>query len=447
MINGESNATLVCETNGYDDTLAISVKAEYRREYPVFDNVLSVTTNRVVNDAAAPFVYNNKSLFTGKTITKIGIFVTDLTAAVTADQTMTVYIIDKSLTKNYNGGRPITVTIPKEEFEGDNASSINRWIYATDFKDANGNSLDGISLTENENIAFGAISGDTINWGYLSTQYSEYAFTTNSGGGGNASLIFDVYVRDSFSISEIEDVLDKKEEEAIKNAELDALKAQLVGKNFSILGDSISTFAGYNTDSANTNSTIGSNKVYYTGSNCGITSVNMTWWHQAAVESGMNVLVNNAYSGDRVTTLGQSRCLQLHDDTGENAGTNPDIIAVYLGINDFDNNVSTAAFATAYDTMIASMTEKYNGADVYLFTLVPNKTRVDDATMRIYNQTIMDTAAKYGCTIVDLYNDSGINANNCSQYMGDGSPALHPNPEGMDLITDCFIRVLMEKYL
>ena len=29
------------------------------------------------------------------------------------------------------------------------------------------------------------------------------------------------------------------------------------------------------------------------------------------------------------------RCVQLHDDTGDNAGEEPDIIAIFLGTNDY----------------------------------------------------------------------------------------------------------------
>ena len=46
-----------------------------------------------------------------------------------------------------------------------------------------------------------------------------------------------------------------------------------------------------------------------------------------------------------------SRSLQLHN----NAGKQPDIIAVYLGINDFRTKVTAGTFAVKYDEMIAGM--------------------------------------------------------------------------------------------
>lgn len=161
----------------------------------------------------------------------------------------------------------------------------------------------------------------------------------------------------------------------------------------------------------------------------------------------MNVLVNNSYSGDRVTNYGQSRCEQLHDDTGTNAGTNPDIIAVYLGINDFDSGVSADTFKTSYDTMIGKMCAKYDSADIYLFTLIPNNANNRSVSdMLAYNTAIREIAEKYGCTVVDLYENSGITADNVSAYTGD-SECLHPNMAGMDKMTDCFWNVLYNKYV
>lgn len=166
----------------------------------------------------------------------------------------------------------------------------------------------------------------------------------------------------------------------------------------------------------------------------------------------MNVLVNNSYSGDKVTVHGQTRCEQLHDDTGTNAGTNPDVIAVYLGINDFDGGVSVDTFKTSYDTMISKIVAKYNNAenstsaDIYLFTLLPNKVKQDTATLLAYNTAIREIAEKYGCTVVDLYANSGITADNMASYTN-ASDCLHPNMAGMDKMTECFWNVLYNKYV
>jgi hypothetical protein len=62
-----------------------------------------------------------------------------------------------------------------------------------------------------------------------------------------------------------------------------------------------------------------------------------------------------------------------------------------------------------------------------------------------YNAVIKEIAEAYGCTLVDIYTDTGITPQNLATYMGDRT--LHPNYAGMDLITKCFIDALVNKYL
>ena len=116
-----------------------------------------------------------------------------------------------------------------------------------------------------------------------------------------------------------------------------------VKKTISILGDSISTYANYSNGTAagTANSTIKNGAVYYPRSGFDVTAES-TWWYQAAQELEMDILVNNSWSGScllntRSGTVGAyvDRCVQLHDDTGDNAGQMPDIIAIFLGTNDY----------------------------------------------------------------------------------------------------------------
>lgn len=212
---------------------------------------------------------------------------------------------------------------------------------------------------------------------------------------------------------------------------------------------------GYSNNGSETNNTISDNAVYYghTSKNTSI-SVSDTWWMQVINNAGMNLLVNNSYSGDWVTHKGIERSVQLHDNTGNEEDINPDIIAVYLGVNDFNGEVSLDTFEEAYSTMVEGMTNKYNNAqsgtscDIFLFTLVPNKYRINDEELVKYNNIIKFIGKQYGCTIVDLYSNSGITAENCTSYTySSEAQALHPNAYGMDLITDCFWNVLYNKYV
>lgn len=409
-------------------------------EKPIFANMLTdfpesyIATSTEVVQSSAPFTYQNVDLFSGKTITKIGIPIKSV-SAIDDNQTFTIYVVDKTKVANSQKFEPIRtyVVSPKQKDLGSNASAVNKWVYI-DLKT-------NIVLSENETLAF-ASATDTVKFGYNSSRNSwskkaEYYFwyvsSNNSWASCLDSLLFDVYYKEAVNVT------------------TSTLSSVLSGKNFSILGDSISTFAGYSNDSTNTNSTIGSNAVFYNGSNI-ITDVNNTWWMQAANETGMNLLVNNSYSGDQVGNRGMTRAMQLHDDTGTNSGTNPDIIAVYIGINDIKDGKSLENFTTNYNTMISNIRTTYADAEIFVFTHVPyyynsatNKT-VTNETLETFNAVIRDIASETDrCNVVDLYNDSGINSENYTQYMGD--EGLHPNNAGMDKITETFINALTEKYV
>ena len=235
----------------------------------------------------------------------------------------------------------------------------------------------------------------------------------------------------------------------------------LEGKNISILGDSISTFDGISNDGTNANTTISGNAVFYPRYE--IDKVEKTWWKQAIDGTGMNLLVNNSWSGSKVTidngAAYRERATELHADTGSNKGANPDIIAVYMGVNDFNHKVELGSFkelsevytkadgyiepenfAQAYAITLHKITQKYKKADVYAFTLPYNGRNDDTATMDKYNDTIRSIAKYFKCRVVDL---AAIDGYDYSKYTSDG---LHPNEQGMDLITDLFVRTLKSVY-
>lgn len=232
-----------------------------------------------------------------------------------------------------------------------------------------------------------------------------------------------------------------EEEKATRNA---ALTEALKGKKASFIGDSISTFEGYS-NNVEYNPTIGDNAVYYKGNNRGFTDVNETWWMQVVNSTGMELLVNNSWSGDRVTKRGVERAKQLHNAKGEK----PDVIVVYLGINDFRHAVTEGEFQTTYDRMIGGMKETYPEADLYLCTLVytsnVSNPSVRPKNVEQFNAAIADVAAKYEASVVDLYNGTGITWKNVKDHMADGS--LHPNYLGMDRITECILAALGENYV
>ena len=388
----------------------------------------AIATSTSAKPAYAPFTYNNFDYFSGETLTKIGIPVKTV-AAVDENQTFTIYVVNKTdLVNNQKATINSThvIKLPKDQLG--NSTTVNKWVYV-DLSSYN------ITLTENETLAFSS-STDTVVWGYLTNSTAEgYDFktkvtlTTPTNAGAKDRIFFDVYVKE-----EKELVIDSDLENKVKDL------------NISVLGDSISTYTGYSNNATDTNSTIGSNSVFYKGSN-GITSVNDTWWMQAVNHTGMKLLVNNSYSGDTVANSHSTRALQLHDDTGSNDGTNPDVIAVYFGINDIKNGTTVSTFKSNYTTMINNIRNKYKDAKIFVFTHVPYKytsASVPNPSTEVleeFNDVIRDIAdATEECYLVDLYKNSGITRDNFKYYMYD--VGLHPNARGMDMITKTFIETL-----
>lgn len=218
------------------------------------------------------------------------------------------------------------------------------------------------------------------------------------------------------------------------------------GKTISFLGDSISTFKGYIPED---------NAVFYTGNNCGVRSVNDTWWKKLIDDLGAGLLINNSWSGSRVTTTNgdeSSACVRC-----ENLGDNPDVIIVYIGINDFNNEVAlgtyngsgvfptdTTTFREAYAIMLNKILTKYKTSEVWVCTLpycerngdmtFPEK-NANNVLLNDFNNAIRELADLFGVKILE-HAKCGMNYHNMSEYMGDYSEGagLHPNADGHSLM-------------
>lgn len=245
----------------------------------------------------------------------------------------------------------------------------------------------------------------------------------------------------------------------------------------SILGDSISTYGGISNGAAytTTNSTIQANAVWNYGPSrpeFGVTDASMTWWQRTIDALGANRLVNNSYSGDKITNyVLKGRCTQLHDDTGDNAGTKPDIIFVYLGTNDFSavgadvgsvahlsmNDIATKAANSGYGTssvaeafavMLYRMKTAYPDAEIYCLTVL-EKPGVNVNALTTFNDGLCAAAALFeDVHVADIFRDSGIHDDeNFDFYVPNNR--LHPGGEGMRVISEVLLTSVMEnsKYL
>lgn len=242
--------------------------------------------------------------------------------------------------------------------------------------------------------------------------------------------------------------------------EIEAGICNLAKKSVSILGDSISTYDGWS-NNAEYNSTIGNNLIFYSETNpykAGADfSVENTWWYKVSNNSEFEFCVNNSVSGSRVNMEAThvTRPQNLHNTT---TGQTPDVIIIYIGINDWAASVALgsydgsgelptapATFSEMYANIIKLAKEAYPGVEIYCCTLLPEESRkkngVNDAGVSIkqYNEVIAKLAVNMGATVIDLYNDSGFTFGNLSKYTIDN---LHPNEAGMQLIADTVLDVI-----
>ena len=223
-------------------------------------------------------------------------------------------------------------------------------------------------------------------------------------------------------------------------------RSTYTGKTLSILGDSISTFSGHIPSG---------NATYYPSGT--VTDVSKTWWHKLATALGMTMNVNNSWSGSRVTTT------DGNDSAGcmarcENLGASPDVIIVWMGINDFNNEVSlgtydgseavpgtTATFREAYSLMLSKILTKYGSSEVWVCTL-PQCERNGDATfpeingngvaLSQFNKAIRELADAFGVRVLE-HGKSGLTYQNMAIFDPD---QLHPNAAGHSLVANNDIR-------
>lgn len=228
------------------------------------------------------------------------------------------------------------------------------------------------------------------------------------------------------------------------------------GKKISVIGDSISTLEGHNPENY---------KVFYTKEKCalaGIGSAGDTWWGLLAKRLGCEVLVNNSFSGSRVTKLPDrdglfpSGCSDERTSSLHKNETQPDIVIVYLGTNDWYNGVSLEhkhgiqrlldqSFSHAYNNMLDKIRTNYPSAEIWCCTLCPSDVKNESGQfpfekmgvhMKTYGDIIKDIAAKNNYRVIDLYSYG------CFYSTVDG---YHPDCEGMKSLADMAVSELTDK--
>lgn len=413
----------------------------------------------VFSTGVAPFAFNDLESFKGKRITSITIPVMTTISLDTDGNfvfTLSIYKSDFASVQSSQAVRTIKVKIPAAE-NGLCAGQTNVYKFVTvDLREYN------IVVGTDELIGFGA-NGDTLLPAYIAdadcshvigkvmkkefaqmcgfdkevgrSEWDPHAYAVHS-------LLFDFTFETTYESKAAYEATLK--EEADFQMMLEEVKKAYEGKNLSVFGDSISTFTGISTDTSY-NSTIGSNEVWYKSRGTGgLYDYTYTYWGSFTRLAGMNLCVDNAWSGD---SLGsgrfRTRAINLHNDTGSTP-VNPDVIFVYFGINDtWGSGRDAASWKTLYDELLGLITNKYKDAKIVCVGLTTNYGKEHypnaDTLVPQYNKALKELCAKYGTLYVDQ--ERVINASNYQSYMHDYR-VLHPNAAGHELIFREIVKAL-----
>lgn len=294
----------------------------------------------------------------------------------------------------------------------------------------------------------------------------------------NNTLIFDFEMERTYDSYSAYKAL--SDEQAQYEQLISSLKEKYQGKYLSVVGDSISTFGGVSNNTSY-NSTIGGNAVYYPDSLTRLAGSDYTYWGRILNATGMKLCVNNSWSGSRVYGRGDLnfadsvlwRTTELDNDNGTQNDPNddikPDVILFYMGTNDlgstpfgelynrlisastdkrqdiiaewFGNVLQSTqngtklvagntytSFEQAYALALYKMQEAYPDADIYCLNIMRTETN-NHSKVSQFNFCIKELSEYFNVTLVDQYEESGINTENHHCYMLD-TACLHPNTMG-----------------
>ena len=208
-------------------------------------------------------------------------------------------------------------------------------------------------------------------------------------------------------------------------------------KKLSILGDSISTYKAVS-DDASANSTLIYNPYYYREP----LPLEKTYWSIVMEQFGLSLCVNNSWSGGNISgqdnpNSGVNRANNLSRDDG----TSPDIIIVFMGMNDLGRKIDISVFSADYEHTLMTIKKKHPNAIVCCVNL-PDRDVVMKKQTELFNAAI-ETAVKTAGDnffVADLFNSR---LNNDCYYMNtlDG---LHPDEDGMRIIADVVIDAIKQ---
>ena len=160
------------------------------------------------------------------------------------------------------------------------------------------------------------------------------------------------------------------------------------------------------------------------------------WVPRLGAHLGSNVrVVNLGVSG---STLAQA----LQEQVGPAVDAQPDVVTVWLAVNDLNAHVPLESYAADLDTLLGDLDQTH--ARVYVGN-VPDLAalaayrQVDPAPLGAavdaWNQVIADAAGRHGATVVDLYSHWQDVAQHPEYLSADG---FHPSSDGYQALANVF---------
>lgn len=245
------------------------------------------------------------------------------------------------------------------------------------------------------------------------------------------------------------------------------------GKKVSIIGDSISTYAGWLPSDVPGYSGSAYEAYYPHGD---VNSVTKTWWYQMAQILGISPGDINtcSWGGSRVTgdseatTTAFAGCSDRRITDLQVRGYEPDIVLVFISCNDWGQNVPVGTWSVdsalpaegtittmreAYALMLSKIHAALPYARVFCCTILDDYRR--DATSGwpsnngngvstyAWNQNIIEIAHALGCDVIDMH-ECGLNYSNIAANAVD--TGLHPNTKGMSMMAKKVAAELIAKY-
>jgi hypothetical protein len=198
---------------------------------------------------------------------------------------------------------------------------------------------------------------------------------------------------------------------------------------FSILGDSISTFAGFIPTC---------NEAFYPLSGYDVTEVDQTWWKLLEKASAIQLICNDSYSGSRISKTGERPEWTSFLSEKRQQKIKGDAIIIFGGTNDYgqEDPASLAVFSASYEKLVTTMLAQHPQSELFFCTpLKRTDKQVNEKNSQGWDQN--DLAETIRACVARHTETHLIDLAHYPIQEGDGllQDQLHPTKKGMHLLS------------